>query len=146
LQAALPPTLAGRVVRCPGDDANVARADIVVTTTPAGTPLFRAEALRDDAHVVAIGSATPVMHEVPAAAFLRSQVWVDTPQALHEAGDCLRAVEAGWRADALAGDLFDLLGGAPPRAAPRTLFKSVGHAAQDLAILIALWRRLSGEA
>jgi hypothetical protein len=50
---------------------------------------------------------------------------------------------AGWRDLDLAGDAFDLLGShklAP--TPPRTLFKTVGHASQDLALLLALAERL----
>ena len=44
----------------------------------------------------------------------------------------------------MKGDLFDLLGpgASEPAAGGRTLFKSVGQAAQDLAIFIRIWELL----
>ena len=87
------------------------------------------------------------MHELPTEAFLASEVWLDSRRALKESGDCRAALAAGWREADVAGDLFDLLSPADlgnrssRKDSPRrgTLFKSTGHAAQDLALLIALW-------
>jgi len=143
LQAMLSPALRERVVRGTDVRADVGAADLVVMTTPAPEPLFAWDDVHPRAQVLAVGSATPAMNEVPPAAFINSQVWVDTPTALEEAGDCQAAVRAGWSPETLAGDLFDLLAGPAPQAAAHTLFKSVGHAAQDLAILIALWREVA---
>lgn len=143
LRGMLPPALRERVVRSTDVRADVGAAQLVVMTTPAPAPLFAWEDVHPRALVLAVGSATPAMNEVPPAAFLNSQVWVDTLTALEEAGDCRAAVHAGWSADAVAGDLFDLLAGPAPRPAAHALFKSVGHAAQDLAILIALWREVA---
>jgi ornithine cyclodeaminase/alanine dehydrogenase-like protein (mu-crystallin family) len=108
--------------------------------------LFPWEHAQPGLFIAAVGSATPAMHELPAEAFLASEVWLDSRQALRESGDCRAALAAGWSESAVAGDLFDLLG--PDAAAPvrRTpdgtrpiLFKSTGHAVQDLALLAALW-------
>ena len=118
----------------------LAQADCVIATTPAAQPLFAWDALKTNCHVVGVGSATPAMNELPAEAFIHSRVWVDTVAALKEAGDCLNAEKKGWESAQYKGDLFDLLGTEPPSAEETpTLFKSVGHAAQDLAILIQLW-------
>ena len=148
LRALLPAALRDRVIHStvPADD--LARAHCVVTTTPAPEPLFAWTDVPEGCHLTAIGAATPEMNEVPPQAFLHSRVWVDTRVALQEAGDCLAAKTAGWDELQLKGDLFDLLGAEPPetpQAGPapgRTLFKSVGHAAQDLAIFIRLWELL----
>ena len=148
LQAALPAAQRPKLARSESPAQELARAHAIVTTTPAAEPLFDWAAVPPDCHIVAIGSATPAMNEIPPEAFLESDVWVDTPVALEEAGDCMAAIRHGWRADALKGDLFDLLGAndAPERAAGgRTLFKSVGQAAQDLAIFIRLWETLRQE-
>ncbi len=143
LQATLSPALRKRVQRSTDLGKDMGAADLIVMTTPAAEPLFSWDDVHPQAQVLAIGSATPAMNEVPPAAFLHSHVWVDTVVALEEAGDCQAAVRAGWSSHAVAGDLFDLLAGPAPQAAPHTLFKSVGHAAQDLAILIALWREVA---
>ena len=127
------------------------QSDCVIATTPAADPLFDGDDLHPTAHVVGVGSATHEMNELPPNVFLQGRVWVDSPAALEEAGDFRAAIQSGWRPEGLEGDLFDLLGGGapPPGAKPgkragRTLFKSVGHAAQDLAVLIRLWE-LMGE-
>lgn len=143
LRERLDPGLRERVQPAPDRREALAVADCVVTTTPAPEPLFDWNDLAPDAHVVGIGSATPAMNELPPQAFLESEVWLDTANAIKESGDLHRALEAGWKESRLAGDLFALLGAAPPiPGGRRTLFKSVGHAAQDLALLIRLWERL----
>jgi 1-piperideine-2-carboxylate/1-pyrroline-2-carboxylate reductase [NAD(P)H] len=147
LRAALPAALGARLRPCPQPADVLGTVDCVVTTTPAPQPLFEWERLAPRAHVVGIGSATHAMNELPPEAFLHGQVWLDTRNAIAEAGDLRAALARGWDASRVAGDLFDLL--APGAAAPaaegaagRTVFKSVGHAAQDLAVLIRLWERL----
>jgi hypothetical protein len=88
-------------------------------------------------------------------------VWVDTRRALEESGDCIAALMAGWREADVVGDAFDLLTPAMPAPGTgrsllggmrfhgvevhRTVFKTVGHAAQDLALLLALWEGLVAE-
>jgi ornithine cyclodeaminase/alanine dehydrogenase-like protein (mu-crystallin family) len=150
LREQLSPDLRGRVARSDAGIVDLGGADCIVTTTPAGAPLFDWEAVPETCHIVAVGSATPAMNELPPEAFLASNVWVDTPVALEEAGDCLAAMKRGWQPEqALRGDLFDLLGrGATGQGVPegggRTLFKSVGHAGEDLAILVRLWESLGG--
>ncbi len=144
LAAALPEPLRARLHACDDAAARLAEADCVVTTTPAPRPLFAWAQLAPRAHVVGIGSATHAMNELPPEAFLEGRCWLDTRGAIAEAGDLRAAVARGWSEARLAGDLFDLLGpGARPQRGPgRTVFKSVGHAAQDLAVLIHLWERL----
>lgn len=135
----------------------VSQADCVVTTTPAPAPLFAWDDLAPGAHVVGIGSATPAMNELPPVAFKHGAAWVDTLAAFHEAGDLIEAAKMGVKEADMQGDLFDLLGASSNSGAPnsasapregggRTVFKSVGHAVQDLAILIHLWEALQGQA
>ena len=147
LSTALPAPLRARLHACDDVAARLAEADCVVTTTPAPRPLFAWDALAPRAHVVGVGSATHAMNELPPEAFLEGRCWLDTRGAIEEAGDLRAAVARGWSEARLAGDLFDLLGpGAHPERGPgRTVFKSVGHAAQDLAVLIHLWERLQAE-
>ena len=152
LEAALTHPAAKACLRpCANLTEALGQSDGVIATTPAARPLFDGDDLRPSAHVVGVGSATHEMNELPPNVFLQAQVWADTPAALEEAGDFQAAIEAGWRPDRLEGDLFDLLGGGAPspgarprEGAGRTVFKSVGHAAQDLAVLIRLWE-LMGE-
>jgi ornithine cyclodeaminase len=147
LRASLAPPLSARLRRCGQPEALLGAVDCVVTATPAPQPLFAAERLGPRCHVVGIGSATHAMNELPPALFLAGRVWVDTDNAIAESGDLQAALRAGWSAERRAGDLFDLLGpgAGPERGEGRTVFKSVGHAAQDLAVLVRLWERIQAD-
>lgn len=142
LRTRLPGLLRGRAWRAAGSSDALAGCDAAVTTTPAPQPLFAAEEVPERCHIAAIGSAAPAMNELPPELFPAAQVWLDSPAALQESGDCIAALRLGWRAEAVSGDQFDLIGGPASAATPRTLFKTVGHAAQDLALLIRLWELL----
>ncbi len=65
---------------------------------------------------------------------------------MKESGDITQALTSGALAeDAIAGALADIVapGFAGRRSADEiTLFKSVGHAAEDLAAAVEVWRRL----
>ncbi|MCZ6533540.1 MAG: hypothetical protein O7A08_11330 [SAR324 cluster bacterium] len=146
LLANLSASLAGRVKRCTDTGTELARADCIVAASAATAPLFHWGDVPQTCHISAIGSAVPAKQELPPEAFLECRSWVDTPVALQESGDCLAALKAGWSAQRLEGDLFDLLESAPGSAGRgRTLFKGVGEAAQDLAVMMGLWRRLQGK-
>lgn len=113
-------------------------ADIVITATTAGTPLFPGGLLRPGQCVVAVGAFTPATREVDSEAVRRASVFVDTwLGALEEAGDILIPLQEGAIDRAhLRGELADLAAGrAPGRQSDReiTLFKSVGSALEDLA-------------
>ena len=142
LRASLPEALRNRLSRCTEPPDGLARADLVITATPAPEPLFSWGDVSAECHVVGVGAATENMRELPPEAFLQCRVWLDTPQAIHEAGDCMVAQQRGWRPESAQGDLFDLLAKSPVNQGGATLFKSVGHAGQDLALLIAIWNAL----
>lgn len=124
----------------PATDAEdlLAAADIVVTATTAGSPLFPGRLLRSGQCVLAVGAFTPGTRELDAEAIRRARVFVDTWEgALAEAGDVLIPLNEGAIARShLLGDLADLVAG---RVAGRqaeeeiTVFKSVGSALEDLA-------------
>lgn len=116
----------------------VPTADIVCCATTSRVPLVRGEWLSEGAHLDLVGAYTPTMREVDDMAVARSRIVVDTfDGALTEAGDLLQPLETRviTRADILA-DLAEVLRhGVAIRRSPRdiTLFKSVGHALEDLA-------------
>lgn len=116
----------------------VSTASIVACATLSTEPIVRGEWLRPDTHLSLIGGFRPSMREVDSTAILMSYVVADTRSGvLAEAGDILtpiaeRLIDAGH----VKADLFELCRStAVPRCPPATptLFKSVGHAAQDLA-------------
>ena len=90
------------------------------------------------AHLCLIGGFRPHMREADSEAITRCYLAADTRRGvLAEAGDLLIPIAEGLvTADHVRADLFELCRGdvqlPPPGDAP-TAFKSVGHAAQDLA-------------
>ena len=128
--------LPGAGVRVAADPSSaVSGADIVCCATAATEPLFEADALPPGAHVNAVGSYRPDMHELPGELLSRAGI-----VAVDDADAC--AVEAGEIVDALTagrlkrGDLRELseLIAAPPLCRGITVFKSVGVALADLAL------------
>ncbi len=114
----------------------VVGADVVCTATTSTEPLFMASDLAPDVHVNAIGAYTAAMCELPpdllAGAAVVAVDAIDA--AMVEAGDLLRAIREGaLRRDRLV-EIGDLLARPRPRQDGRTVFKSVGVAAQDWAV------------
>lgn len=123
----------------PNVEHALAEADVVCTATASPTPLFDDAALRLGTHINGIGSYKPTMAEVPAATVARARVVVDQRQtAWAEAGDLALPRAAGLISeDHLAGEIGAVAAGAiPGRTGPAeiTFFKSVGNAAQDVAV------------
>lgn len=90
--------------------------------------------------VAAIGSTQPVHRELLGNVFAAAdRVVVDTPDATHESGDCIEAVEQGWDAGCVE-QLGDYLSRPAGDRAGRTLFKSIGSVEQDLVLAHHLLR------
>ncbi|GAA4529480.1 ornithine cyclodeaminase family protein [Amycolatopsis samaneae] len=116
------------------DDA-VAEAEIVCCATSSATPVLDTAALPDRVHVNAIGSFRPSMRELPAELLATaSAVVVDQLDAcLEESGEIRHAVGTGLVDRAAILELGHALRN-PSTVDGRTVFKSVGVAAQDWAI------------
>ncbi len=125
------------VAVAPDLEAAVRGADVVSVATTSQVALVEGAWLRAGQHVDLVGAFLPTMREVDAEAVRRAQVVVDDRRAARaEAGDLVRAAAEGWSWDAVAGDLADALAGRLERATDRpTLFKSVGLALEDLAVV-----------
>jgi ornithine cyclodeaminase/alanine dehydrogenase-like protein (mu-crystallin family) len=128
-----------------GDPSAVAEADIVCTCTTSAEPVFDGDLLAAGAHVNATGSYQPGAREVDARCVERAYVVAETRQvAMAEAGDLLIPLAEG----ALAGDPVDaeladvVRGDARPPDGAITLFKSVGHAYEDLVLATAVAQRI----
>ncbi|RYF42155.1 MAG: delta(1)-pyrroline-2-carboxylate reductase family protein [Comamonadaceae bacterium] len=123
------------------DDADAALADcaLVVTCTPANGVVLSGP-LRADAFVAAVGAFTPKMVELaPELCRYCSEhgsVFVDTPDAVHEAGDL---IQAGLEVARFTTLREVVMGSAPPARGP-VLFKSCGWAGWDLAAARAATR------
>lgn len=121
-----------------------ASADILVTATSAHEPLFDGAQLRPGVHVSGIGSHLPYASEVDAVTLGRSKVVVDQMSAcLAEAGDLIRPIEDGsYDAARIHGEIGAIIEGDLPGredAEEITFFKSVGLAAQDVAVARAVY-------
>ncbi|WP_174544984.1 ornithine cyclodeaminase family protein [Sphingomonas asaccharolytica] len=121
------------------------RAGIVTCATPSTAPIIHGDWLQPGTHLDLIGSFTPAMREADDACFARGQIYVDTRDALAEAGDLTGPIAAGViTVDDIRGSLADLCTG---RVAGRasgddiTVFKSVGTALADLAAAAMAYAR-----
>jgi ornithine cyclodeaminase/alanine dehydrogenase-like protein (mu-crystallin family) len=115
----------------------VRTADIITSATLATSPLIKGEWLQAGVHVDLIGAFTPAMRESDDSVITRSAIFVDTYDALHEAGDLVHPIKAGIlsRGD-VKGSLAELCNGAISGRRSRdeiTTFKAVGTALADLA-------------
>ena len=140
----------GPRARCPVRTAAtvreaVAKADIVVTVTPAAKPILEAGWLRPGTHLCVVGSSHPRMREVDTDTVVGSRVFVDSREAAAvEAGDLLIPLREGrWDLDSVVAELGDVAGGAPGRGGPGeiTLFKSLGLGVEDVASAALALRR-----
>jgi ornithine cyclodeaminase len=122
---------------------DTAACDIVCACTNSAQPVLQGEWLRPGAHLNLVGSFRPTVQEVDDDAVVRASVFVDTMEgALSEAGDLLVPINKGLiTQEHIRCDLRALVAGAQPgRRSPLeiTLFKSVGHAIEDLVMAHAL--------
>ncbi len=116
----------------------VAEADIVTCATPATEPLIATAMLAPQVHVNAIGGFRPTMREVPDDLLAEATVVIDDLAAiLEESGEILHALSSGAITQADLTELGSALA-QPPARRDRTVFKTVGVAAQDWAIARAL--------
>jgi alanine dehydrogenase len=114
-------------------------ADIIITATTSSTPLFDGRDIQQGAHINAIGAYTERMREVDSLTVRRARVVVDTRHgALVEAGDLLIPIREGTiDANHIVAELGELVNGSVAGRTSEgeiTLFKSVGHAAEDVAL------------
>lgn len=125
----------------------VRAADVVCAATTSETPVFDGEELRPGTHVNAVGSFTPRMQEVDFVTLRRAgRIVVDSiPAVMHEAGDLIQAIDAGIiSVDDIRDEIGEIAAGSKPGRTSEdeiTYFKSVGNAAQDVALADIIHRR-----
>lgn len=128
--------------------AQAAREALVIcAATTSTTPVFDGDDLRPGAHVNGVGSYKPQMREVDGATLRRaSKIVVDSrAAAMAEAGDLIIAIERG---EIHTSDIYAEIGEIAAGLRPGrqsddeiTYFKSVGNAAQDVAVGQAIYHR-----
>ncbi len=121
--------------------------DVLVTTTPATTPLVKSEWVHEGTHINAIGADAPGKQELEAGLLKRAEVFVDDiDQAVHS-GEINVPISRGlFMSGDLAGTLGEVVLGKKRRSSPDaiTIFDSTGLAIQDLAIAEIAMRKGSG--
>lgn len=139
--------LGAEVLPCLTPEEAVRSADIVVTATSSSEPVLRRAWLAPGAHINAIGSYRPEARELDTETVEEAKVVVDALEAAkEEAGDLIIPVREGrfsW--EKVYGELGELvLGRKPGRQHEQelTLFKSVGLALQDAAMMRLLLDKL----
>lgn len=118
-------------------ESAVPEVDLISTATFATAPLISGRLLKPGQHLDLVGAFRPDMREADDAAVQRARVFVDVLESgLRESGDIVQPLKNGsLKSSEIQGDLFSLCqAGQFARQSPEeiTLFKSVGHALEDL--------------
>lgn len=121
-------------------------ADVICTLTHAAEPILRGEWIAPGAHVNLVGSSGPGSVEVDEALVARSRYVADSRASiLAQGSEFLRAKDAGLVGDGhIVAEIGEVLSGSRPGRLSDddvTVFKSIGHAVQDLAAVAYLWRK-----
>ncbi|HEY9234822.1 MAG TPA: hypothetical protein VIP08_07280, partial [Phenylobacterium sp.] len=124
-------------------------ADMICTVTSAVDPVLEAGMVSPGAHVNIVGSSGPAQAEIAGDLVAAGRFIVDHREhVLAHGGEFLRAKAAGLVDDShIAAEIGEVLAGARPgRTDEReiTLYKSLGHAAQDLAVAAWLYQNVTG--
>jgi ornithine cyclodeaminase len=125
----------------------VREAFVICAATTSSTPVFDGADLRPGAHVNGVGSYKPEMREVDGVTLQRaSKIVVDSREAaMTEAGDLIAAIERGEiQTSDIYAEIGEIAAGLKPgrqNADEITYFKSVGNAAQDVAVAQAIHQR-----
>ena len=118
-------------------EASIGQADIISCATLSEQPLVHGRFLEAGQHVDLVGSFKPNMREADDEVIKRASVFIDHDGATFESGDISIPIENGiLKKTEIKADLFDLcIGSKPGRSSEEeiTVFKSVGHALEDLA-------------
>ena len=118
-------------------------ADIISTATLAQHALFSNAEIRSGQHLDLVGAFQPNTQEVSDGVIRQSSVFIDSAMACTEGGDIATALRRGTlRRNQIKGDLFELCKGEiAGRTAEEeiTLFKSDGHALEDLVAAQQVW-------
>ncbi len=124
--------------------SEVAKADIISCATHAYEPILKGKWIKGNPHIDLVGSYKPSMREVDDAAISMSQIYIDDYPAMKESGDLLIPLKSGIISkDSIAGTLRSMSSMDSIDVQPNqpTLFKSVGHAIEDLAAAIYFYEK-----
>lgn len=126
---------------------SVSEADIISVATLSAEPLIFGEWLQPSQHLDLVGAYRPDMRETDDIALSKSSVFIDQQGALKESGDLAIPIQNGvFSAEMVKGELKELCEkGETARMSNKeiTLFKSVGHALEDLSAALYILGKLS---
>jgi len=143
-----PPHARARLVAAESPEAAVDQADVIALVTASREPVLRREAVRDGAHICAVGACRPDQREMDTSVVRAARVFVDSRAgALAEAGDLVIPINEGAiDASHIVGELGDVFGGRIPGRQSSddiTVFKSLGMAVEDVAAAHLAFERAS---
>ncbi len=126
----------------------LSQADIVSCATMSPAPLVFGSYLKPGQHIDLVGSYLPHTRESDDLAIAMARVYADNLEAApHESGDLAIPIKKGLlKMKDIQGDLFGLCRnevGGRKTVEEITLFKSVGHALEDLAAAVLAYNALS---
>jgi ornithine cyclodeaminase len=125
--------------------AAVEHADVICTVTPATEPIVQGAWIAPGAHINLVGAGHAGQAEADVELVAKTRFFVDSREGvIAQGGEFRRAKAAGAVDDNhIAGEIGEVLSGARQgRRSPDeiTVYKSLGHVAQDLACASALYR------
>lgn len=137
------------VVVADNAQAAVAGADVVCTVSSSREPILQGAWLKPGQHVNLVGASVASAQEADVEVVRRSHFFVDTrASAAVQAGEWLQALKDGVVGEPhLRGEIGEvLLGQVPGResASDITVYKSLGHIAQDIATAEAVYQNALG--
>lgn len=125
-----------------------AQADIITCATMSEQPILLGDWVKSGTHIDLVGSYKPHLREADDTLIQKSALYVDTIEgATKESGDLAIPIASGvLSVSSIRGTIFGLSRGehkGRQNAAEITLFKSVGHAAEDLIAAQLLLQKLN---
>lgn len=129
-------------------DECVDGADLIITATTSGTPVFDGALVKNGATVSCVGNYEPDRHEIDPSLIGRAdRIFCDSKAAaLSEAGDLLIPISQGLISeDDICGGLGEVINGTLPGREDDDeiiVFKTVGIAAQDLMTSGMIWKKI----
>jgi ornithine cyclodeaminase/alanine dehydrogenase-like protein (mu-crystallin family) len=135
------------VETCPSVREAIDGADIICTLTASALPVLEGKWLTAGQHLNLVGASTRASREVDDEAVARGYYIVDCrSHALEQAGELRHAIEQGYvREEHVAGEIGEVLSGAKQGRSDKsmiTVYKSLGHIAQDIRVADAMYARL----
>lgn len=130
-------------------EEKIGEVDIISSATLSKTPLVLGKYLKPGQHVDLVGAYKNDMREADDMVISRASVFVDTFGGLHESGDISIPMENGiLTKEGIRGDLFSLCSGIRKGRTDEkeiTVFKSVGHALEDLVAASYYYNKFKNE-